>query len=108
MFGTSLRLPHHLAVVIDAESGEISQRRVQMFLTGGCRIQILDTEQESTPTAAGEQPGEQAGAQIAQMQPCTRTRREPSVGHVRIRVSRGSRPRAPDRPGRGATAGIPP
>lgn len=65
-----------LAVPVETERSEIVE--LGLFGTGTYPIEILDAHQESAVRGSGEQPRQDCGAEITEMQVAGRAGREPA------------------------------
>jgi hypothetical protein len=70
----ALGLAHDRPVPVEAERGEVGQLRVREPGPATRCIEVLDAHDEVRAARAGEQPGQQRGAQVAEVQDARRRR----------------------------------
>lgn len=75
-------LPDDRPVVIETERVEVGEVLVHEFVTTGDGIEVFDADEEAAAVVAGEQPCQQRGAEVADVQRSGWTRGESTVGHV--------------------------
>jgi hypothetical protein len=78
----ALALAPDVAVPVDADSGEVRLLGALVFGCRGDAVEVLHAQPEDVPGGAGQQPGEQGGAQVADVQRTCWRRRE-SAWHRR-------------------------
>ncbi len=80
VIGKMRRLPPHRPVPVEAEPGEIGERRLGELGAAACRIDVLETEEKASTGLACAPPGEQGGKSVAEMEVAGRTRSEAGDG----------------------------
>ena len=93
--GAAIALSHDVAVPVDPERAQVVEL---LFLgTGPDAVEVLDAHQERATRRPREQPGQQRGAEIADVQVTRRRRRESSGAHRASEVASrsGGTPRPP-------------
>ncbi len=85
------RLAHRGVVGPEAQRVEVAALRRLVVGVAGTLVEVLDAHDEPTARRAGEEPGEQARPQVAQVERARRTRREASVSQRRGLDRAGSR-----------------
>ena len=92
----SLGLAHYVAVPVDAERGEVVKLLLLEVTADAAGVEVLHPDEEARVAAAGEQPGEEGGPEVPQVQRPGRARRESTVGvhvvHGSLSAPHGRRP----------------